>query len=66
MQWMQCNTCKTTVKVNEIGICKACQAGFANAGDDSYEYYKTQEKITKTQGKIDAIEERLKQEGDKK
>jgi len=56
---MTCNTCKTIVCVNDVGICKACQAGFAQPSDDSYEYHKTQEKI-------DALEERLKQEGHKK
>ena len=55
MNWMTCNTCKTIVCVNDVGICKACQAGFAQPSDDSYEYHKTQEKI-------DALEERLQQE----
>jgi len=57
--WMRCTTCGTTVLANETGTCHACQSGFINPGEDSYQYHQIKERI-------DAIEERLQQEDDKR
>jgi len=58
--WMNCNTCRRSVRVNPTGVCLACQSGFSGeiCEDDflweAIEYQKTKERI-------DAIEERIKQ-----
>lgn len=66
MNWMCCTTCKAVVQVNETGTCKSCQYGFTSAGADSYEFYQLNEVIEDKKREIEDLENRLKQEQDKK
>ena len=36
MKWMQCTTCRKTVKLNNTGTCLGCQGGFDNKIDSDH------------------------------
>jgi len=58
INWMNCNTCRRTVWLNETGICRACQGGFSGELCEDDYFMQTTNKVKE---RIDAIEERIEQ-----